>query len=287
MTTRYVRMLRAALALSATGCAPESLLWIERPDDNRPDAGSEAYDASSPPDGGDSRDGGSADAGAYSEPRDAGCAFEGPELVPFVPDGSEDFVSSANLAEAPDLDLIATWSHVDGDEFVIDLRFVAAPFHTPRNALVHIGFFSAGEPGLLCAQQSAMRNCSHPTSQGVFGDDYPDRSGWPPELLLLRPDVHSQVLGDACTALAAPVDGAPLLRAKFPLALAATEEGTPPEYVVLVSGTGACPEAADTGEPSCEVTWQSPDDRILSRGGVPPLVEFASVCSTGCGELQD
>jgi hypothetical protein len=71
----------------------------------------------------------SPDAGVQPSCLTQGAAF------PFSCEGDEDYCEPSSDVALPAQDIVAAWSHFEGDVFVVDLRFRAMPFTVYRSVL--------------------------------------------------------------------------------------------------------------------------------------------------------
>ena len=218
-------------------------------------------------------DAGVRDAGSETPP-DAGeerCRISG-EGVPFERQGTEDFVAVDADAYPDDLQLLALWSHVEDEEVLVDLRFAAMPFDTPRHATVYLAFFGDRDSQQLCADRDGDL-CVTTTSQIAIVDNFPAEEGWPPDIVVWRPDELTQTTSSACDSVEVAANREPAIRVRIPRNYAEDQNGNV-AYAVMVSATGSCP-----GD-QCQATWFA-QRQVLSRGSAAPG-DFVSVCDLTC-----
>jgi hypothetical protein len=261
------------------------------------DAGIQVDNDAGVDDGGpETTDAGQGDAGEQAS-QDAGCIFPAESAIPFSPDGTEDYVRPAPFGSVPETNLLATWSHVDGDNFVVEMRFGAPPLRIPHDFSYYVGFYQdvdAGPSSLftLCAVRPLNGDpsgCTNPTSLGVGDEFQPDAAlfTWPPQDFgvadaALYPFVEHR---DPCAGIfETPHD--PLLRMLF--ALSVVSDGVrAPRYVIQLMGEGDCGPDSPFGVSGCYVTWTNATDTITSRGNLAPTTEtFESVCDIACPNEQ-
>jgi hypothetical protein len=233
-------------------------------------------------------DAGFADAGfADAGLADAGfdCVFEDlPSDVPFVCEGDEDACDDVGEQDIPDLDMVATWSRVEGDEFIIDVRFAAFPFRRMAQLMgVLLDEAVIGGPSELnavppspAAGETLIGQLRLDLTNGVSGG----RFAFPPQRALLFPQSARQHLA-AC----APVSigrNTPVLRYRWSLA----QVGSQGQVGYWLSSFRGSP--APIGDNVSDV---SPIDFVVSRGGAPDDDDnFLELCDLTCesagGTLQ-
>jgi hypothetical protein len=267
----------AVVGLSGCTCGLDPLLEV----DGGTDAGAVTEDAGSQIDAGIDGDAG-VDAGV-----DAGepCFFPPVEPISYSPDGSEDFVDPEGDTLFPDVDLLATWSRIEGDEVIVELLFAAPPWRsTFRAGGLRVGFFvDDDEAGIeICGQVDPESNCTLPdvlVGTGIYAE-----SGWPPTDIALSvcPQASNGTQCSLSTIEAAcdyvfTTENEPFLQLRLPRLRLGLDTST--SYVVDMS------YAPCRGTNLCEVTWQSPSESIAIGGTTAPAAEpFVSVCDVLCAE---
>jgi hypothetical protein len=176
---RHILLLAAAALSGCAACDPEVLVDF---DGGAADGGI-ADDAGFDDAGVDSgfvdagladagfADAGFADAGfADAGFADAGfvCVFDGNPDVPFTCEGDEDVCDPAGDASPPSKDLLAAWSHVEGDDLIVDVRFSSRPFITFRQA-VSVLFENSPLPSAHPSLGRGPADGSAPTVEQIEG----------------------------------------------------------------------------------------------------------------------
>lgn len=241
------------------------------PRDAGPDAGVDA--------GGAPEDAGFlVDAGDPPPPYDAGpqCEFDDNPVIPFACEGDEDFCSPIPDRPEPAGDLLAGWSRIDGDDVVIDLRFLAAPYRRIDFEGVSVLF----EHNVLPPYQGISDHSDPLISQSLWGgewlqlanDDYTEREGYPPPVRDGLP-----VAFDFCN-VSLGVES-PMMRLQVPLALAANADGTV-RYAVQVG-------APDRDQYSDTSWFGGPKHFEIPQGGAPDEADdLLGICSMDCSDGQ-
>jgi len=249
------------------------------------DGGVELQADSGPGGHGKESDGGEIDAGfdapdAGSGDQDAGqpqdrCDFpENPSML--VPcEGDEDFCEPVVESQYdPRGDLLATWSHVDGDDFVIQLRTLAAPFRGIPDFTTLVIIVDTDEPNQPGDGPAAIFDPNHLVSGDfVFfliqqnGDlvpypPTPDHGKHPFD----RPETFEV----ECAFGLGTTTG--LVELRLPLEIL----GEVPRYAVSLI-------IPDDVPPTSDVSWLSTPNALFSRGGrANDALDIVNICTIEC-----
>lgn len=240
-------------------------------------------------------DAGVADAGVIDAGFvDAGvedCVIEEVEEFPFVPNGTEDLIDPRGDAPYPDVDVLAMWSRMEGDTWVVEIQFAAPPFR--RTTSTGVGFGLDRRPEVEFGNRSIVaclvapcfgpqpENAEVPVS-GVVAVQA-DFGVWPPDF------IGSALSDFPPTAFRPPCDyvfatpSQPFVQLRFAPEIAPPVDWPAPYHWT----TSFVPLGADLFfEP--DHSWVSVDDPFfVSRGGAAPTTErFVSVCDLTCEEIQ-
>ncbi len=237
-----------------------------------PDAGTlPQHDAGPPPEDA----GPPADAGF---PPDAGptCVFDDNPIVPFACEGDEDFCAPVPDRPEPSGDLLAGWSRIEGDDVVIDLRFLAAPFRLATEVeSIHLLF----EHNTLPPYEGLSDHRDPLVSQSLWGgleakvgnSNYGECRGYPPPCVLVEPELPY----DRCQ-VALGVES-PVMRVRVPIDLAANADGTV-RYAVAI----AAPDPLGYND----TNWfGGPKHFETPQGGAPDGVDdLLGICDMDCSD---
>lgn len=292
----------ALLLATAPRCACDGVFLTPLPDaGSAPDAGGVALDGGSL-DAGPPRDGGGPDSGiadgGEGEGEDGGiivtlpdggttppCLFPGRPTFPFTCEGDEDWCDPAGDVDAPENDVVATWSRFEGAELVVDVRFLGMPFWLYRSNLDFYldprTYLSSGAgriPALFGdgfdppQLDGAMR-----VSLGSGGQaDVPP--SYPPDAYVVEPTPEADSFDRCATVLFAP--DAPFMEFRFPLDAAS--------FIAYFMFTGRGFPDDPSGffvDPDFLFPGTSPGV-LGSAGGRPDdLPMFVSICTLTCEDV--
>lgn len=204
----------------------------------------------------------------------AGCFFSPVDPVPYTPDGSEDYTDDTPGFH-PEMDVVATWSRIEGADVVVEVRFAAPPFRVELpdyNGSLELGFFvDPADPGLPMCDSAEQTNCAFPDRLLGISDSPDLGRGWPPDVICIITDNSSpcELVEDLCEhAFVTPTE--PYLRLRVPADSVGVDVTS--TYVLRASHNGVF------------VSWGTePADVIEMRGGSAPAMEpFVSVCAIPC-----
>ena len=86
------------------------------------------------------------------------CVIDEVEEFPFVANGTEDLIDPRGDAPYPDVDVLAMWSRMEGDTWVVEVQFAAPPFR--RNLMSSIAFGLDRRPESPFGPNTVLRLCT-------------------------------------------------------------------------------------------------------------------------------
>ncbi len=221
-------------------------------------------------------DAGIVDAGVV----DAGterCVFPDPEVIPFVCEGDEDVCDPMfDLNDfIPGADIVAVWSRIEGDEFIIDVRYAGFPFR--------------GIPQVSdLVVESTTNEDVLEYGVGFCGERLePEHSSGEAQLDCVGGTDEFQTVPLACIGFSEEIEtlmgcrvslgvSQPVIRYRWPLLLVATEPLTRfAVYARKVFSAQGADCASDAADPF-----------LTSRGGAPDAEDtYLPLCGLDCDQL--
>ena len=269
-----MRVFALPVLASMLACpATEFVQEVDGGNELPPDAGTPVEDAGTFGDAGNpTRDAGDAgtDGGTIDE-QDAGSLCSGPGSldVPFECEGDEDVCDPLDVTLLNATDVVATWSRVEGDEFVVEVRFRAMPFLSPstQDLWIKLGNLTSGSGVQINFPESSV---SGATQFAMVLYEHIPPVTFPPRFLRIEPYTAAQPL--ACTGFRLSRDE-PLIELRVPREMLEDGELV---YTVL-SGRPNTGLGADR-------TWiESGEQLTASRGGRADVVgELVGYCELEC-----
>lgn len=259
-----------------------------------------ALDSGAPRDAGTRADGGLVDGGtldasvvdAATDGGDAGeedcgfsdagvCSFPEPEVFPYTCTGEEDFCDPAEDVPSPATDLVAGWSRIEGDTFILELRFFGMPFFGGSQDVVVVFHDAPVAPGNHAGAVFPEGNIS-----GLRLDlgNWLQPSHYPPHVLFTNPPFWCCVcfepppyaLYDRCSVVRLSPT-LPILELRLPVADVAGPEGV--RYAVFTARPN------EFGPPPMDKAWPDGSAPVYHspRGGSTNGIEdLTGICELRC-----
>jgi hypothetical protein len=207
------------------------------------------------------------------DPNEGLCPFpeNPPQDIPCEDDA--DYCDPIESQFSPEADILAAWSHVDGDEFVMQVRFLAPPFrHISRLELLFLVDERTAEtgPGISSYDESGS-DLYGDIAYGFFQDraiafqrGYP-----PPERYATSRQTDEPALFDECWFRLSLTSG--LAELRLPIGPNGARL-----YAIGAVGSDDVPASSD-------VTWSGDPAFLLSRGGHADDEDtLVSICDLTC-----
>jgi hypothetical protein len=195
-----------------------------------------------------------------------------PQPVPCEDDA--DYCDPIEPQFSPEADILAAWSHIDGDEFVMQVRLLAPPFRRIPSLDLR---FVVGEAEAVGYGSAISRNDSgtddlFAVHGYVLRQDlrFPAGAGFPPPAREVEfPQGESPPPFDPCWFSLSTTTG--LVEFRFPL------RGEPLPYAIGAYG------GDDFLPPTNDVTWSGAPQTLISQGGrADDEGTLVSICDLTC-----
>ncbi len=226
------------------------------------------------------------DAGVDAGVKD--CVIDEVEEFPFVANGTEDLIDPRGDAPYPDVDVLAMWSRMEGDTWVVEVQFAAPPFR--RNLGLDLAWGLDRRPELDLGQ--VLRLCTESPCEEL-GVDMPV-SGvvnvsaafgpFPPDQVGSSMRDHAPVAIQPVCSHVFVTPSEPYLKVRFSPDVAPSVTWPAPYHWM----SNNIYELADRIDVVRDHSWSSIEDPFFTSNGgaATPTESFVSVCDLTCEDLR-